>query len=390
MGIQKVELDVNLIIFLFITIVLFVFTGCNKRGQSDAVEKYKELEISRGEFQILVSANGIVKPIDRIELKSKASGQIEELSVEKGDFVMKGELIARLDQKDERAAVIQAEADLNISKSELKQSQRSFDRRDFLFLKQHISEEERDDIELKLAISKSKLVQATTILERANERFRESVVRAPIDGIILQKYVEKGQIISSGISSVSGGTAIADIADMSSVYIEAGIDEVDIGKIDIEQTAIVIADAYPQMNFSGKIVRIAPEAKVEQNVTLFDVIVRVENPYAKLKAGMNTNIEITIVKKENVLLVPTIALNMPTDQKSDKDEREVLLKQGDEFVLHKIKVGLLNFKVAELVSGLSDGDVLGVPMTSRLKVANERLKKRIKSSRSFGGKKKHK
>ncbi len=387
MFIIKKELNINLIVSLSITIVVLLLTGCKKGGPSDGVEKFKEIEITRGVFQIVVMASGVVKPIDRIELKSKASGQMEELPVEEGDFVKKGELIARLDQKDERTAVIQAEADLNIANSELKQAKRSFDRRDFLFINKHISEEERDDIELKLAIARSKLVQATTQLERANERFSESVVRAPIDGIILQKYVEEGQIISSGVSSVSGGTAIADIADMSAVYIEAGIDEVDIGKIEIGQTAIVVADAYPHTKFKGKIVRIAPEAKIEQSVTLFDVIVRVENPDAKLKSGMNTNIEITIVTKEDVLLVPTIALKIADDHKAGPNEREVLLKQGDEFVPHLVEIGLSNFKVAELVSGLKEADLLGVPMTSRLKAANERLKKRIKSSRSFGGKK---
>ncbi|MCB0307293.1 MAG: biotin/lipoyl-binding protein, partial [Calditrichaeota bacterium] len=74
--------------------------------------KYKEVTVTRGTFQEMVSANGIVRPIDRIEIKSKASGEIVALPVEQGDFVKKGDLIARLDQKDESAAVKQAEADL--------------------------------------------------------------------------------------------------------------------------------------------------------------------------------------------------------------------------------------------------------------------------------------
>ena len=139
------------------------------------------------------------------------------------------------------------------------------------------------------------------------------MARAPIDGIILQKYVEEGQIIASGVSNVSGGTPIVDIADMNSVYIEAGIDEIDIGKILAGQSATIIAEAYPNIKFRGKIVRIAPEAKIEQNVTLFDVIVEVVNTEGKLKSGMNTSIEITIKKEENVLLVPTAALHTSKD-----------------------------------------------------------------------------
>lgn len=277
--------------------------------------KYKEVAVERGNYREMVSANGIVRPIDRIEIKSKASGEIVALPVEQGDFVKKGDLIARLDQKDELAAVKQAEADFDIAKAELAQAQRSFERRDQLFQENLISEEERDQIELGLAVAKGKLVQASTTLERARERFSESVVRAPVDGVILQKYVEEGQIIASGVSNVSGGTAIVDIADMRSVYIEAGIDEIDIGKIRVGQDVAVEAEAYPQLKFRGSVIRIAPEAKIEQNVTLFDVIVKVENPEGRLKSGMNSTIEITIVDEANVLLVPAMAF-----QSGDRNE----------------------------------------------------------------------
>lgn len=369
---------------MFFTAGFLLFRIGNFSSAKEEGVKYKKLLIQRGTFQIAVSASGEVKPIDRIEIKSKASGRIEELPIEEGDFVEKDDLIARLDQKDERAEVEQAQADLDIAKAELKQAQHTFDRREQLFQKGLISEEERDQIELSLAVARGKLVQAKTALERAKERFSESVVQAPIDGVILQKYVEEGQIIASGVSNVGGGTPIVDIADMSSVYIEAGIDEIDIGKVKVGQSAIVVAEAYPQLKFHGKIVRIAPEAKIEQNVTLFDVIIEVKNTDGKLKSGMNANVEITIVKKENVLLAPAIALHTPKGPKAKPNVRVVLLKKGNEFVPKRVEIGLSNFKQAEVVSGLQEGDILGVPMTSRLKAANERLEERIRSTRGFG------
>ncbi len=257
--------------------------------------RYKEVRVAYGTFRVTVTADGVVKPIDRIEVKSKASGQIEELPVEQGDFVRKGDLIARLDQKDERAEVAKAQAELDIARAELKQAQQTFKRRRELFAKGFISAEERDESERGLAVARGKVVQTATTLDRAKERLAESVVRAPSDGIILQKKVEEGQIISSGVSNVSGGTPIVDLADMRFVHIEAGVDEIDIGKVAIGQTAMVVADAYPAVEFYGKVVRIAPEARVEQNVTLFNVIVEVENTDGKLNSGMNTTIRITIV-----------------------------------------------------------------------------------------------
>jgi HlyD family secretion protein len=380
----KIWLIVGIILTALIAGIVSFFVSDKATDDQNNGLKYKEFKIERGIFQVVVSANGIVKPIDRIEIKSKASGQIEELPIEEGDLVQRGELIARLDQKDERAEVAQTQAYLDIAKAELKQAQSMFDRRNQLFQDNLISEEEQDQIELSLASARGKLVQATTALERAKERLNESIVRAPINGIILQKYVEKGQIIASGVSNVGGGTPIVDIADMSSVYIETGIDEIDIGKIQVGQPAVVVAEAYPELKFNGTIVRIAPEAKIEQNVTLFNVIVEVGNTDGKLKSGMNTDITISIVNRENVLLIPTIAIQALTEAEAQLNERVVLLKQENEFVPHKVKIGLSNFKQTEILSGLTEGRILGVPMTSRLKEENERLEERIRSSRSFG------
>ncbi len=362
---------------------IFTFRNGDLQEAKGDAPKYKEIAVEYGTFNMMVSASGIVKPIDRVEIKSKASGEIVELPIEVGDFVKKGDLIARLDQKDERAEVEQSKANMAIAEAELKQAQHNYDRRDQLFQKGLLSEEELGQIELTLATAKAKLVSAKTALERANERFAESIVRAPINGIILQKYVEEGQIIASGVNNVSGGTPIVDIADMSSVYIEAGVDEIDIGKIKPGQLATIIADAYPQLKFKGKIVRIAPEARVEQNVTLFDVIIEVENTEGKLNSGMNASVEITIVNKENVLLVPTIALE-PLKGPGKPGVRTVQLKQGNEFQPHEIEIGLSNFKQTEVLSGLKEGDIVGVAMTSRLKAENDRMEQMIRDRSSFG------
>lgn len=372
----------------------YLYTGGRSDEAAMAGVRYKEFRVERGDFQTMVSANGVVIPIDRVEIKSKASGRIDELPVEEGDFVKKDALICRLDPTDIQAEVDQAQADLDIAEAELKTAQNTFDRRQQLFDKALISEEERDQSGLALAQAKGKMVRARTSLDQAKVRLSETIVRAPIDGIILQKYVEAGQIISSGISNVSGGTTIADIADMRYVYVEAGIDEIDVGKIRVGQKALVTAEAYPQRSFSGEIIRIAPEARIEQNVTLFDVIIEVENHEGRLKSGMNASVEITIVREENVLLVPAMALSMPNGGSDfrgghrggpqERNVRQALVKEGNEFAPREVEVGLSNFKETIVLSGLNEGDILGVPMVSRLKEENDRMEERIRSSRSFG------
>ncbi|MCH9031180.1 MAG: efflux RND transporter periplasmic adaptor subunit, partial [candidate division Zixibacteria bacterium] len=358
-------------------------------GQSEE-PRYKEFTAERGTFEIIVTASGVIRPIDRIEIKSKASGRIEELPIEEGDYVKKGALICRLDKTEIQAEVDQANADLDIAKAELKQAENTSARRAKLFARELISEEENDKTGLTLAQAKGKLVRAKSALVKSNDRLRETIVRAPIDGIILQKYVEAGQIISSGINSVSGGTALVDIANMGLALIEAGVDEIDVGKIRVDQQAIVVAEAYPRIKFEGKIIRIAPEAKVEQNVTLFDVVIEVDNSRGRLKSGMNASMEITIVEKNNALLAPVMALSSPSRGRVGQGEgnkrlmRTALVKVDGEFVEREVKIGMSDFKQAIVIAGLEEGDTLGVPMTSRLKADNDRLEQRIKSSRSFG------
>jgi len=359
----------------------------NNKAQSGETDnnrpRFKEYAVRRGTFHASVSATGVVKPIDRVEIKSKASGLIEEFAVEEGDFVAKGALICRLDQTDVKAEVDQAKADLDIAEAELNLAQNNYGRQERLFEKGMISEEQFDQTVLSLAQAKGQLIRATTSLDQANVRFSETIVKAPIDGIILQKYVESGQIIASGINNVSGGTSIADIADMSSVYIEAGIDEIDIGKIHIGQEVTVIPDAYPATKFAGRIIRIAPEATVEQNVTLFNVIIEVANRDGLLKSGMNADVEITLVKEDNVLIIPAVAVQS-SDNRGHQKGTQVLLKDGDRFVRRDITIGSGDFKQIVVTSGLEEGDTIGVPMMSRIQAENERMEERIKNSRNFG------
>jgi HlyD family secretion protein len=414
-----------IVVVIIAAAVAYYFYQGNRAGNgSDQVTRYKEYEVTRGSFKTMVSASGVIVPIDRVEIKSKASGRIDDFPVEEGDFVKKGDLICRLDQTDIQAEVDQAQADIDIARAELKQAQTILDRSQQLYDKKLISAEEWDKSTLTLAQAKGKLIRARTSLDQANVRLDETIVKAPIDGIILQKYVEAGQIIASGISNVSGGSPIADVADMSFVHVEAGIDEIDVGKVRIAQPANVVAEAYPNMATTGEIIRIAPEAKVEQNVTLFDVVIAVENTRGRLKSGMNATVEISIVDKVDVLLVPSMALNTPGMSGGQggsgmsgmsgrpgmsgmsgmqgghggqggppggqhgghggRNIRMALVKEGDEFVPRRIEIGLSNFRQTIVVSGLEEGDIVGVPMVSRLKAENDRLEERIKSTRSFG------
>ena len=344
---------------------------------------YKEVVAERGGFRIAVNVSGLGRPIDRIELKSKASGEVIELPIEVGLLVQKGSLIAKLDQVEARTEFTQAQADLEIALAELSLSEKNFERRKELFGRDVISVQDQDQTELDLAVSRSKLIQARTALERTEERMADTTILAPVEGLILQKYVERGQIIASGVSNVGGGSPIADIADMRAVHIEAGIDEIDIGKIVVGQDATIRAEAFPEQLYTGQVMRIAPEARLEQNVTLFDVLIRVMNTDGKLKSGMNATVEIVVVDAADVLTIPLSAL-LKEEGPRTSGSALVLRQRGEAYEERRIRTGRTDHRVVEILDGLSTGDVLGIPMVSRLKADHDRLDSRVRGSRSFG------
>jgi len=290
-----------------------------RNGDTDVVAQTKGqvtrlATVELGNLELMVSANGVVQPINRVEIKSKASGQIEQLHFEEGQTVRKGDLLIALDQTMARNDYEQAKADLAVAESNLKQQQNNFQRSAELFEKKLISEQERDQSGVEKVRAEAQLVKGRATLSSAEERLRDTRVMSPITGVILSRSVSLGQIISSGTSNVSGGTTLATIADMDEVYIETNVDEVDIGKVAVGQSARVVADAYPEDAFMGEVIRIAPLGKTLQNVTTFNVIVLVRNLGGKLKAGMSTSVDIEIFKRREVLLVPTEALKDPRSE----------------------------------------------------------------------------
>lgn len=303
-------------LFMLVGSVGYYFIG-NGSGDEPATptgQITRVVNVTKGDLNLVVSANGVVQPIDRVEIKSKASGQIEEMNFEEGQLVKKGDLLIALDQRTAKNDYDQAKADLAVAESNLQQQENNHRRAVELFEKSLISEQERDQANLEKVRADAQVVKASATLSSADERLRDTRVISPITGIILTKNIALGQIISSGVSNVGGGTLLATGADMNEVHVETNVDEVDIGKVLVGQQAKVVADAYPDESFTGEVIRIAPLGKTQQNVTTFNVIVLVKNLGGRLKAGMSTSVDVEIFNRRQVLLVPAEALKDPRSE----------------------------------------------------------------------------
>jgi HlyD family secretion protein len=150
-------------------------------------------------------------------------------------------------------------------------------------------------------------------VDNARDQLDDTNVRAPINGTIIEKQVERGQVISSPTNDVGGGTVLLKMADLNLVQVRTLVDETDIGKVQPEQRATVTVDAYPQRPFSGTVIKIEPQAQTEQNVTMFPVLVRIDNKEGLLRPGMNAEVEIHVGRRDDVLAVPNAALRTQRD-----------------------------------------------------------------------------
>jgi len=136
---------------------------------------------------------------------------------------------------------------------------------------------------------------------------------APLAGTIIAKNVELGTVISSPTTDVGGGTVLFKMANLDTVQIRALVDETDIGKVQPGMLSTITVDAYPNRPFEGSVLKIEPQATVQQNVTMFNVLVRIPNPSHLLKPGMNTEVEIHVGRRDNALAIPNAALRTQRD-----------------------------------------------------------------------------
>ncbi|HUR94450.1 MAG TPA: efflux RND transporter periplasmic adaptor subunit, partial [Gemmatimonadales bacterium] len=134
-----------------------------------------------------------------------------------------------------------------------------------------------------------------------------------ITGTVIEKDVERGTVIASATSNVCGGTTLLKMAELNLVQVRTLVDETDVGKIQPGQQASVTVDAFPNRTFDGTVLKIEPQAQTEQNVTVFPVLVRIDNKEGLLRPGMNTEVEVHVGRREHVAAVPNAALRTQRD-----------------------------------------------------------------------------
>jgi HlyD family secretion protein len=227
--------------------------------------------------------------------------------------VKRGALMVRVDPRNPRNLAAQAQADLEVAEARLTNATSQKRRADELFKSQSITEQEHETALLDYANARAEVVRARVAVDDARNQLDDTNVLAPITGTIIEKLVERGQVISSPTKDVGGGTVLMKMADLGLVQVRTLVDETDIGKIQVGQRATVTVDAFPNRPFEGSVLKIEPQAQTEQNVTMFPVLVRIDNREGLLRPGMNSEVEVHVGQREQVLAVPNAALRTQRD-----------------------------------------------------------------------------
>jgi HlyD family secretion protein len=280
--------------------------ACNRNKQ--AAPTVSTAPVVRRDIVIDAQANGVVEPINVVEVKSKASGLITRMPVETGTNVRPGDLIVQVDQRDVQNQYNQAEADVRAAEARLAMAEAQKRRSDEMFKQRVITAQEHESSALDYANAEAAVIRARANLDLAQQRLEDATVTAPVAGTVIEKAVSLGMVITSATGAFGGGTTLIKMADLSRVRMRAQFNETDIGQIRSGQPAVVIVDAYPDRRFNGTVEKIEPQAVVQQGVTMFPVLVTLGNADGALKPGMNGEVQVQIDQRVGVLAIPNDAV----------------------------------------------------------------------------------
>ena len=386
----------SLIVVLLVALA-FSFSG----GKESDFDFYTIEEIGPKQLELIVEASGAIEAISAVEIKSKASGEILYLGAEVGDLIQKSEVLARIDQRTPSNTLSQTQADLDVAKVRLGNADSQLKRGIELHKAKSISDKAFEDIQEQHATAKAQLVRAEVFLENAKIALDDTLVRSPIKGTVIFRPVEIGQVITSPTAAVGGGTLLMTMANLNQVRVRAVVDEIDIGKISLDQEVTLRVSAFRDKKFTGTVSKVEPRGQDVQNVTTFPVLIDIENKENLLLLGMNTEVEIEILNEKASLAVPSGSLRTRKDISfvaalvgvSKEDIRDFLsTRQEDEgftkFVVIKdtnkgpvltwVKVGSTDFQNVEVQDGLSAGDKVYVLPSEGLIRSQEEFGERLR------------
>lgn len=350
----------KIVIGVIILIVLVIIGFCSLRltVSKDSPETELRYEEARlGEISIILHEIGEIRPLRKVEIKSRISGKVVNFFVNEGDYVERGDLIAEIEPDFNQASQIaNIRNNIHITKIRLENAEKEYERRQKLFDQDFIAKSEVDNAldELEIArINHQSALQQFELIQEIDTDGNVSRIVSTGSGTVLEKMLEEGEMVVSSTSSFSDGTVIVRLADLKNLVVNSHINEVDISKVSVGQKAAIQVDAYPNQQFNGFIDRIGTLAITRNNVKVFPVEVRIEEKDTPLKPGMTANVTIYGESREDIVVIPIRAVF------SDEHDNDIVYKVINDSLSTAgtpVRTGINDFSVVEIIDGVIPGD----------------------------------
>ncbi len=297
------------------------------RGETDDTGGYRTGAVERGEIRTAISATGTLSATATIEVGTQVSGTLQSVDVDFNDSVTKDQVIARIDPSTFQARLDQASASLSSTRAGLNEAQAvarnaelDYTRKADLVKRQLIARSDadqalaaRDQARARIVSANAQVRQQQANVDSARLDLEKTVIRSPVDGVVLLRSVEAGQTVAASLQT----PVLFKIAgDLRKMEIVLAIDEADIGQVREGQTARFTVDAFPDRNFAGRVKQVRLAATNTANVITYPVVVEVDNPDQTLLPGMTANAEIEISRRPDVLSIPNAALRFRPAEES--------------------------------------------------------------------------
>ena len=347
----KKNLNLKSGILFFIIASLTIFVSINiKRNKPKDITNYV-VNVEKGLLSESINSSGEIKAIKSVKISPRKAGFIQTLNVEEGDKVKKDQLLGTLDDKEFKYKL----KELVIKKDK---NESDFLRREYLYNEGAISKENLEDFKTKFNTAKAKLNDAIS-----EESFY--LIKSPFAGTITSKYAEIGSYVAP-IANISSNTSAKNfIFELSNgIEIIAKVPESDIGRIKIGQEASVRIESFPSTKYQAKIIKIAPRAVKDNNVTSFEVTLRFKEISNNIKIGMTADLEFKVEDDVEKILVPTVSIV------TEKGKKGILKLDKNNFPkFEEVEFGISSGSKTSVINGLKPGEkiFIDIPPWSKRK-----------------------
>ncbi|MGF1450061.1 MAG: efflux RND transporter periplasmic adaptor subunit [Opitutales bacterium] len=313
----------------------------------------------------VVRVNGEVRPVVSTEVRSEINGRIERILVVDGEPVKRGDILIELNRVTLESELTEAKRNFDRARLQMAKAQRDYERLLRLNEKNFSTDTEVADALTQFELSQIDVQVAQTRVDRASENLAETTIVAPQSGTAANIQVNEGQVIQ-GASSVNAGTTLVTIHDLSQLYVDTNINEIDIARLGEGMNATVSFDAIPGQEFPGTIERIFTVAENQNNQRTFQTRIAFDARGETIRPGISANVDIPIAEASDVVTITLAGIFV------ERGERFVYVMETPEDPAPQkrtITTGVSDARFIEVKEGLNEGETVSLVRPGRLAVA---------------------